>query len=198
MVNHGRLREISTEHPADITKMLARLVRDGFLVPDGIGRGMVYFVPWMSRPLASETFAADLPATTVYKTQELNALPQELASLPQELNSKRQELSLPIWGERAHVSDEEWEKLQVMALPVRQRGKVGTETMQAVISQLCRNHFIGLLLLSELLGRNEEHLRNRILNVMVNKRLLRRAFPRPNDPRQAYTSTSMNEKDTEE
>ena len=204
MVNHGRLREISTEHPADITKMLARLVRDGFLIPDGIGRGMVYFVPWMSRPLASETFAADLPITVALepqefnsKCQELDPKRQELDPKRQELDPKRQELTLPIWGDRAHVSDEEWEELQVIALPVRERGKVGPETMQAVISQLCQNHFIGLLLLSELLGRNEEHLRNRILNVMVNKRLLRRAFPRPNDPRQAYTSTAINEKDSE-
>lgn len=210
MVNHGRLREISTVHPADITKMLARLVKDGLLVPDGVGRGMVYFVPWMARPLTGEAFATG-PLSTDSKPQELSALPhnldpirqeldrkgQELDPKRQELGPKRQELGLPILVERAHISDEEWAELQAMALPVCQRGKVKTETMQAVIGQLCQNHFIGLLLLAELLGRNEEHLRNRILNVMVSKQLLRRAFPRPNDPRQAYTSMSANEKDPE-
>jgi hypothetical protein len=60
--------------------------------------------------------------------------------------------------------------------------------MQEVIRQLCRDRYVGLGLLSVLLGRNEEHLRNRVLNKMVSTQLLRRAFPRPNDPRQAYTS----------
>ena len=48
-VNHRRLREISTDHPTDITRMLAGLVRDGWLVSEGIGRGMIYFLPWQDR-----------------------------------------------------------------------------------------------------------------------------------------------------
>ena len=48
MVNHARLRDISTEHPADITKMLSSLGPDGLLATQGTGRGMVYFLPWQN------------------------------------------------------------------------------------------------------------------------------------------------------
>lgn len=202
MVNHARLREISTDHPADITKMLGRLVKDGFLVPDGVGRGMVYFAPWMPRPVIREAFSSELkissgvrPPMFDLKGQELDDQGQELTPKRQELDSKRQELDpkrqesgLPIWTDRDQIPDDEWSSLQIIALPVKEHGKVSTDTMQDVIRQLCRDRYVGLRLLSVLLGRNEEHLRNRVLNKMVSTQLLRRAFPRPNDPRQAYTS----------
>lgn len=198
MVNHGRLREISTEHPADITKMLARLVREGFLIPDGIGRGMVYFVPWRSRPLSSEAFAADLPTVSVYKTQELNALPQELASLPQELEHKTQEFRQPLCVEVADLTPAELSELEAISASVREKGRVSPEVMKNTVLQLCQGRFLGLRILATLMARDAADLRRRVLNPLVKDNSLRRAFPRPNDPRQAYTSTSVNEKDSEE
>ena len=188
MVNHARLREISTDHPADITKMLGRLVKDGFLVPDGVGRGMVYFAPWMPRPVTREAFSSDL-------TVSPGAKPSEFDRKGQELDPKRQELDLPLWTDRDQIPADEWSSLQIIAMPVKERGKVPTETMQDVIRQLCQDRYVGLGSLSVLLGRNEEHLRNRVLNKMVSTRLLRRAFPRPNDPRQAYTSNPNPDED---
>lgn len=204
MVNHARLREISTEHPADITKLLAHLVKEGFLVSDGVGRGMVYYVPWATRPHTGDLFSSDpltkaaskTPALTD-KRQELDPKCQELSSKCQELDPKCQELGLPIWSDRSQIPYEKWADLLMVALPVRQRGKVGADAMQTVIMELCRGRFIGLFVLAELLERNEEHLRNRILNVMVSKQLLHRAFPRPNDPRQAYTTNMQTEEETE-
>jgi predicted HTH transcriptional regulator len=195
MVSHARLREISTDHPADIAKMLGRLVRDGFLVPNGVGRGMVYFAPWMPIPLNREAFSSDLtvlsgakPSGFARKGQELDPKRQELDPKRQEFNPKRQELDLPLWTDRDQIPYGEWSSLQIIATSVKERGKVPTKDMQDIIRQLCRDRYVGLGLLSVLLGRNEEHLRNRVLNKMVGTQLLRRAFPRPNDPRQAYTS----------
>ena len=192
---HARLREISTDHPADITKMLGRLVKDSFLVPDGVGRGMVYFAPWMSRSVNREAFSSDLAVSFGAKAsefdrkgQELTLKRQELTPKRQELDPKRQEFGLPIWTDRDQISADEWSSLQIIALPVKEHGKVSTGAMQDVIRQLCRDRYVGLRLLSVLTGRNEDHLRNRVLNKMVSTQLLRRAFPRPNDPRQAYTS----------
>ncbi|MFH1027319.1 MAG: RNA-binding domain-containing protein [Pseudomonadota bacterium] len=188
MVNHARLREISTDHPADITKMLGRLVKDGLLVPDGVGRGMVYFVPWMPRPVTREAFSSDLAVSPGDKPSEFDRKGQELILKRQEFDPKRQESGLPIWTDRDQIPDNEWKSLETIALSVKEHGKVSTDTMQDVIRQLCRDRYVGLRLLSVLLGRNEEHLRNRVLFKMVSTQLLRRAFPRPNDPRQAYTS----------
>ena len=44
-VDHKRLREISTDHPADISKALVSLVKEGFLHSSGSGRGTIYFLP---------------------------------------------------------------------------------------------------------------------------------------------------------
>ena len=44
-VNHIRIREITTEHSSDISRTLHRLVKDGFLITSGNGRGTFYYIP---------------------------------------------------------------------------------------------------------------------------------------------------------
>ena len=53
-------------------------------------------------------------------------------------------------------------------------------------------HDLGLRVLAELLGKNPDgvDLRKRILKPLVNHGALQRAYPNPNDKRQAYTSCS--------
>jgi ATP-dependent DNA helicase RecG len=110
VLNHTRLREISAEHPADITKMLAGLVRDGLLRPKGTGRGMVYFLPWQSQTasmvfdsensLALVTDVALTPEPTALRpesrvlTPELSTLTPELSALTPELGTTTQQLGV--------------------------------------------------------------------------------------------------------
>ena len=42
VINHERLKELLPMHPADITKVLQKLRRDGLLIVEGRGRGCVY------------------------------------------------------------------------------------------------------------------------------------------------------------
>lgn len=42
ITHHTRVCELTNQHPADVTKQLGRLSREGFLLPDGRGRGTVY------------------------------------------------------------------------------------------------------------------------------------------------------------
>ncbi len=195
MVHHARLRDISTEHPADITKMLARLVKEGLLVPDGVGRGMIYFVPWMARPISSEAFASELSTISMHKTQELDALPQELDVLPQELDCKTQELKKPLCVEISDLGSDELSELEAISASIREKGRVSPDVMRSIVLQLCCGRFLGLRVLAYLLARDAADLSRRVLSPLVKNNSLRRAFPRPNDPRQAYTSTSTNEKD---
>ena len=54
-VDHKRLKEISPEHPADISKALNHLVKNGFLSTGGAGRGMSYYpINSEGLPLSSE------------------------------------------------------------------------------------------------------------------------------------------------
>lgn len=200
VVNHTRLREISTEHPADITKMLAHLVKEGLLVPDGVGRGMVYFLPWQSRGSASifgndrandSEGARPLP-------QELGALPQEFSVLPQELEALPQEPRLPLLVELADVSPDEMLRLESIAAPARSRRRVRPEVMQAVLLALCEGRYLGVRVLAHVLRRDSNDLVRRVLSPLVQEGALSRAFPRPNDPRQAYTTSQPNAPRTEE
>ena len=190
MVSHARLREISADHPADITKMLARLVKDGLLESDGIGRGMVYFVPWMTRP-SPTGFAGDQPEASTQDnlSSKPGSLTPELSALTPELSTLTPELDLPLVAESTQFTESQLNILRELAHSVRERKRVSPEMMRSVVLSLCSGCYIGLRLLSELLNRDSDDLRKRILNPLVKEGLLRRAFRRPNDPRQAYTSS---------
>lgn len=192
MVNHTRLREITTEHSADITKMLARLVRDKYLISDGVGRGMVYFVPWQSRGNASifsvaqaqseqpdESLISALPQESVSLPHNLDVLPQEPSKLPQEIE-------VPLCIELSELSVEDILKMEILAASVKGRKRVAPEVMKDVILRLCEHQYLGVRVLAHFLGRRGDDLVRRILTPMVDKSELRRAFPRLNDPRQAY------------
>ena len=176
VVNHGRLREISTEHPTDITKMLARLVKDGLLVSDGVGKGMVYFLPWLDRQGVS-LFEIEVapPLSTV-----LGVLPPELSAIPPELSA--------LYLEWSQLSDELQHELKTIAQAVYERKRVAPELLRATILKLCQGRYLGRRVLAQLLSRNPDDLLKRTLNPLVEKNLLQTAFPSSSDPRQAYTT----------
>lgn len=183
VVNHGRLREISTEHPTDITKMLARLVKDGLLVSDGIGRGMVYFLPWLDRQGAS-LFESEVapPLSTVP-----GVIPPELNAIPPELSAKSPELSA-LYLEWSQLSDELQHELKTIAQAVYERKRVAPELLRVTILKLCQGRYLSRRVLAQLLSRNPDDLLKRTLNPLVEKNLLQTAFPSSSDPRQAYTT----------
>lgn len=197
VLNHSRLRELSTDHPADITKRLARLVRDGMLMPDCIGRGTVYFLPWQVKAGFQPELAAPADAEV--------GLPLDPGTLAPELRLQTPELAPELGPEAPDLETvggdaptalaigafgpEELARLQEIALPVSTKKRAPPEVVQEVVLQLCDGRFIGLRALAALLGRRDadgSDLRKRILNPLVQEGRLERAYPRPNDPRQAY------------
>ena len=202
VLNHARLREMSTDHSTDITKRLSRLVRDGFLVPDGIGRGMVYGLPWQTKAgFGSELEAsggtdAGLSLALGAKTPELVALTPELGATTPKLALQAPELAgsgsgaVPmVVSALSALTPEALARLQQVAQPVSSRRRAVPDQVRAVVLALCDGQFMGLRVLAALLGRRDQNgsdLRKRILNPLVQQGLLLRAYPRPNDPRQAY------------
>lgn len=187
VVHHARLREISTEHPADITKMLAHLVKDGLLAPDGIGRGMVYFLPWQARGDVA-IFATERSDRTDLESGQGKPLTQELGVLTQERGSLPREFESPLLVEVADVPPDEMRLLESLAQPARSHKRVSPDVMRGVVLQLCMGRYLGIRVLAHLLRRDSSDLARRILTPLVGKGELLRAYPRPNDPRQAYIS----------
>lgn len=195
LVNHARLREMSTEHPADISKMLAGLVRDGMLVPDGAGRGMVYSLPWLRSGVASMFDSSDtvagLPGSGALTpkegplTQELGPVTQELGDITQVHDGQPPRLLLD-WDA---IPETERNELLRLATPISQTGRVKPEVLHATVLVLCRGRYLGTRVLSRLLNRDAEDLHRRTLGPMVKSGVLKPAFPAARDPRQAYTAS---------
>ena len=195
MVNHGRMREITTEHPTDITKMLARLVKEGLLISAGVGRGMVYFLPWQDRQGVTLFESDDVPSLSSEhggKSPELNAIPPELSSIPPELSAIPPELPT-LFLEWSQLSDELKDELKIIAQDVSERTRVAPELLRPTILKLCQGRYLGRRVLAQLLSRNPDDLLKRTLNPLVEEGLLKTAFPSSSDPRQAYTTSRETE-----
>jgi predicted HTH transcriptional regulator len=204
MLNHSRLREISTDHPSDITKMLARLVRDGLLISDGVGRGMVYFLPWLKRQgtmlfdhdstsslqPAPERIALD----STFIPPQLGDIPPQLGDIPPQLGDIPPQLGdIPIglptlYLEWEQLDSNKQQELQTIALSISEFKRVRPEVLRTTILKLCEGRYLGRRVLAQLLNRNPDDLLKRTLNPLVEDQLLQPAFPSNSDPRQAYTT----------
>ncbi|MDZ4079731.1 RNA-binding domain-containing protein [Hydrocarboniphaga sp.] len=198
VVSHARLREMSTEHPTDITKMLAGLVRNEMLVSYGAGRGTVYCLPWQerepkglfettgSRPESPELHAK--PPELHANTPELHANTPELSTESQErVDEASSKPDAPIldWSS---IAPSEQARLSDLALPVSSNRHARKEVLQGAVLALCRGQYLGTRVLAQLLSRDPDDLRKRTLNPMVKAGQLKAAYPAANDPRQAYTA----------
>lgn len=206
LVSHDRLKQICTDHPADLTKMLRGLVRDGFLVPDGAGRGMVYFLPWQRRSAVTVFDLADQGGSATSAEvvpPELASVPPELAAVPPELVAVTPELGPP-------ASAPVWPYLDWSALPealqaqlieqghmVSEQKRVAPVVLRETILALCTNRLLGLRVLAHALRRDPDDLRKRTLTPMVKEGALRTAYPSMTDPRQAYTASTNSAENNE-
>ncbi|MDC6166992.1 RNA-binding domain-containing protein [Paucibacter sp. XJ19-41] len=202
-INHSRLREISADHPTDITKMLARLVRDGLLVSEGIGRGMVYHLPGQAFAVQrlfdvpDEDVAVPLTPELGGSGPEAPRLTPELApgtgfSPPLTPELAADGATAPLIADLGQLSEEDLAVLKETAAPASSRKRVDPDLMRETVLALCRGRYLGLRVLASLLNRRDKDgsdLRKRILNPLVQEGQLTRAFPSPSDPRQAYLTS---------
>lgn len=191
VVSHARLHEVCTDHPADISKALAGLVKEGLLLSDGAGRGMEYFLPWQK---AREDALFDLrveianavkavaisPGLAAVISPELGAISPELGPMPPELT--------PQYLDWEDLSPELQIELSEIAAPIRPKRRVAPEELQNVVFALCTGRFLGRRVLSHLLERDPDDLRKRVLTPMVQAKRLIPAFASTSNPKQAYMS----------
>lgn len=197
LVSHDRLKQITTDHPADLTKLLRQLVRDGLLVPHGNGRGMVYFLPWQERLVATAFEDAHAPAAEapalIAKSPELDSKTPELSPKPPEQLPRTPEPAAAAPEPQSHqawttVPPALQATLLACAEPVARRGKVPPDLLRATVLALCTGRMLGLRVLAHVLQRDPDDLRKRTLSPMVKDGSLRAAYPSARDPRQAYAA----------
>lgn len=82
--------------------------------------------------------------------------------------------------------------LEAIATEPREKKKLPQEAMRNVILALCRDYFLTLNVLGQIMDRNPDALRQQHLNGMVRNREIRLAFPAtPTHEKQAYRATKQ-------
>ena len=165
-VTHPRLRSMTTTHPADLTKDLGTLVREGFLVSSGATRATVYSLPPVDLLSLSGTARNLSP-----KNENLSLIPESLS---------------PTKG----VGDAEAERHRA-AESVRSTRRVAPPVMEQAILTLCQDRFLTATEIAALVGRGPRPLRARYLYPLVKRGHLALRFPdRPSHPAQGYETVA--------
>lgn len=164
-VTHSRLKEMCSEHPKDLSKTLASLVEEGFLVSRGATRGTIYFFPDKAPDAAADGLVsgvAPIPAGGTGLEQMAGGLEHSTSSL---------------------------EHLQPLAEEARKSKKVSQAAMQQMLVELCSRAPLTAQQLAGLLDRDLHSLKNHYLKPMVKAGTLKLLLPdKPNHPNQAYTA----------
>ena len=173
-ITNQRLQEILTLHRVDITRLLQILVRKGFLVAQGIGRGTSY-------TLASLPHKAGAPLIA----------PPHRAGAPL-ISPPHKDDSGADGGQTRDPANEQ-DRLVVIAAPIKSSRRAAPELVRDVVLELCENRFLTLGELAELMGRTKQNLRDRYITDLVRDGRLEVRYPdSPSHPEQAYrTRTSV-------
>ncbi len=182
-VTNRRLQHITRLHPRDITALLKNLVEGGFLVPDGQGRATTYHLAGLAPvDLADGT---DL-GTGEGSVEHSMARSEGLKGTSEGLQSRSEGLAGTSEGLE---SEDPATNAQLLAIadPIRRTGKAPKPLVRETIQRLCRNRFLHLNQLANLLNRSPVDLRQRYVKPMVEEGLLDRRYPQqPNHEQQAY------------
>jgi len=214
-LTHARLVELTTLHPADLTKNLSELVADGFLSSEGSGRGAVYrfagtqivgpddvLGPGGPPDLSAsspdlEPSSPDLaPRSSDLAPRSPDLAPRSPDLAPRSPDLDRNEDGLLVSKHHALcfidqldlLSPTKLEELEAFAALPREKKKLPREEMIEALMKVCSGHFITLGALAQLVSRKPNALRDSYLTPLRKEHRIQLAFPdTPNDERQAYT-----------
>lgn len=202
-VNHERACQLTSKHSRDVTLTLPRLVDKGFLVASGEKRDKSYSLPGMEPPSPEDVFSNALTPTSNL-THNVDSLTHKVNNLTHNDNntddtndvrdSKGRFISTlidkPFIDSLEALSEVFRQQLNALGARAREQHRLDTKTMELLITELCREHYISVSVLEMLLDRKPQSLRQNYLKPMVSDGRLKMAFPhKPNSPKQGYTST---------
>ncbi len=158
--NHKRILELLDLHPSDISNLLRKLVDDDFLVSDGIGRGTIY----QAMGLKEIAGGVNNLAGGVSKiTGGVNAF-YEVSDIPEDFHTKITSLTDTISNKQ----------------------RIKKEVMQGIIIDICSYGYFSPELLSQLLGKGKDWIKEFISELSKTDKL-KKLYEVPNHPKQAYT-----------
>ena len=207
VVTHARAREMTAQHPFDITRMFQSLVRDEFLESHNPGRGAVYCLPGAGIPTPEEVFgdsSTHLDDSSTHLVPGSTHLGDSSAHLgtPSIFDAEKKrdiygrllsdQLDAPVIDSLDLLAPAFRLELEKLAAEPRAKGKVPGNIMKTAVLRLCRGHYITLNCLSLLVKRDIKAFRQSCLKTLVRSGDLRLAFPTtPTHAKQAYLTNEQ-------
>jgi ATP-dependent DNA helicase RecG len=201
VITHQRLLEISIDHPHDLSISLQTLVRQGFLVTSGRpGRGTVYHLPGASLPTPDQVFPSmgssfEQSATS---SEHLDLSSEHLALSPEQPSSTGGErdsdgcwrstvLDAPLVDDLSALTWALRSALEESTALARTNKKLPEHKIRELILSACKDQYLTLNVLAQLLNRSSDGLRQQHLREMVRNHDICLAFPTtPTHEKQAY------------
>ena len=197
-VTNRRMQEMCGRHPSDLTKILQGLVRQGFLTPEGQGRGTRYVLPVLPDKegiIQPDIFDVSLGTYRILNSPQSGAdSPQSGADSPQSgADSPQSDADSPqsdVWDSSQNLSElnpTELKKLRDIVSPIASSLRSPKQETRRILAVLCERKFLTAAHLAELTQRSVSNLRDRFLSPMVREGILELRYPNKlNRPDQAY------------
>jgi ATP-dependent DNA helicase RecG len=178
-IDHARACELTNQHPADVTKQLGRLSREGFLIAQGRGRGTFY---WSSEVADFERGASyGLEGLGLTDSLGFAVSPSGLTANPTGLPSNPTGLTASLAG---------LERLRARVTAKYPRGlpgKLPEPEMSTLIVELLDGEFVAPQDLASALERSPAFLRASYIKPLLAKQLIEPQYAdKPSHPQQAY------------
>ena len=194
-VSHSRLCELSSLHPADVSKILKLLVEKGYFTITGNGRGAIYRFTQISTTSPEEIFGEDNSTTNLSSstiTDRSSTITDSSSTATEEDRDDKGRLisdkfHLPFIDDVELLDSSYRLKLESIANVPRSQKRMNQDKLKDIIVELCNEQFITTKSLSTILNRGERTLRQDYLPDLCKSHKLMYAFPdTPNHAKQAY------------
>ena len=184
-VTNARMREITDQHPADLTRILQGLAKGGYLVQEGRKRGASYR---LSDALGREKEGS--PHKPVDSPHKPADSPHKPADSPHKHGDSPHKGSGRHLRALEDLDQETLQHLRRVAAPARQAGRLAPERTRRIILALCQGRYLAAAVIGALMNRSTSGIQDRFLKPMAREGLLHLLHPdKPNQPNQAYTSS---------
>ncbi len=213
-VDNARMREITGDHAAEMTKVLQGLVAKHALIQEGQARWTRYRLPALSGSLhkagdslhkADDSVHKDAgsihkangsvhkDAGSIHKADD--SVHKDAGSIHKANDSVHKNVSFLHKANgsvhNGELTQADREYLISIAAPARSNRRLLPKDMEKLILKLCSGRWLSRRQLADLLQRNADGLRARFLTPMVEHNVLRLRYPnQPNRANQAYTANN--------
>ncbi|MHA0874306.1 RNA-binding domain-containing protein [Enterobacter pasteurii] len=208
-VDHERACQLTSLHSREVTLALPRLVSSGFLVAHGERRNKSYTLPGQDLPSPEEVFgvnplSTNIPtlsgeqiitdSTHLITDNDEMITDSELHSIDDHSRDAygrfiTAKLPHPYIDNLDYLSPLFRQQLEEASALAREKKRLANEVMDEMILTLCEGHYMPLSVISKLMARTPQNLREKQLVPLVKSGRIRLAFPHARrHKRQGYIS----------